>query len=201
MVVTWFFYADLCCWFIGQRENRKSKSRVPGYIYKEVFLLQTLNSLVLLYFLGLPSLSIYFFLFPFPFQAIINDPFMLNSAILVFANKQDLVCSISSFHFHSLAHAWCTKMHVLNLFLRYMQYRVLTWFAFQSASKHFLLMKLGLHTRYIDQDVLYMREHVQFVWITHCEGCLILCDMFNQLIPPPCLYVDGAAQVVYVLCT
>ena len=27
------------------------------------------------------------------FQAIINDPFMLNSVLLVFANKQDMVCS------------------------------------------------------------------------------------------------------------
>ena len=26
------------------------------------------------------------------FQAIINDPFMLNSVLLVFANKQDMVC-------------------------------------------------------------------------------------------------------------
>lgn len=31
------------------------------------------------------------------FQAIINDPFMMNSVILVFANKQDMVCPVGIF--------------------------------------------------------------------------------------------------------
>ena len=40
-------------------------------------------------------------------QTIINDPFMLNSVILVFANKQDMVCLCYLF--------MCFQLHMLPL--------------------------------------------------------------------------------------
>lgn len=43
------------------------------------------------------------YLFVFYSQAIINDPFMTNCVILVFANKQDMVCfTLVLFHFIKL---------------------------------------------------------------------------------------------------
>lgn len=43
----------------------------------------------------------------FLFQAIIRDPFMLNSVILVFANKQDMVCWDSD--------TWQVPLHINNV--------------------------------------------------------------------------------------
>lgn len=87
--------ADLCYWFFGQRENWKSKNRISGYVWNigSLVLRWTLkwgysfSSLVVLVIISEINYTF--------FQAIIRDPFMLNSVILVFANKQDLVCWFS----------------------------------------------------------------------------------------------------------
>lgn len=76
----YLLHIDLRGWLFRPRENWKGKGRISGYV--SIYL----SSLVKFFWASFPSWP------SSRFQAIIKDPFMLNAVILVFANKQDMVC-------------------------------------------------------------------------------------------------------------
>lgn len=59
------------------------------------------------------------------FQAIIKDPFMLNSVILVFANKQDMVCIISNLLLFMEIYARLTYLTTKSMFYWYVSAKTL----------------------------------------------------------------------------
>lgn len=95
--VSWYTYFCLCRFMLltpwTERELDEPRQNFRYLVQKEIQFRYICHLLFLTYVC-------------FLLQAIISDPFMLNSVILVFANKQDMVCNGISF-WSLLAYEWC----------------------------------------------------------------------------------------------